>query len=201
MGPSVVVIGNFDGVHCGHQAVLRQARALARRRGLSNITWKQGEIERVPLADASVDVALLSQALHHAADPARALAEAARIVVPGGKVLVLELRGHDQAWVRERLGDRWLGFDEVPARAAQRAGSRKVTVGAQERRPVTVIVGVGSSRCFRRSVLVEGRRPDHDTRPRRTSTPSAGRRRRQKVLTVLRAHRARRRDEDDDQRH
>ena len=129
------------------EAVLRQARALARRRGLSNITWKPGEIEHVPLDNASVDVALLSQALHHAADPARALAEAARIVVPGGRVLVLELRGHDQAWVRERLGDRWLGFDDKSLRALlQRAGLAhvKVTVGARKKGdPFTVLIASG----------------------------------------------------------
>ena len=139
------------------EVVLRQARGLARRRGLSNITWKLGEIERVPLADASVDVALLSQALHHAADPARALAEAARIVVPGGKVLVLELRGHDQAWVRERLGDRWLGFDDKSLRALlQRAGLAhvKLAVGARKKGdPFTVIVASGVRAGTRRSVL------------------------------------------------
>ena len=66
----------------------------------------------------SVDVALLSQALHHAEDPARALAEAARILVPGGRVLVLDLREHEEAWVRERLGDRWLGFTTPSADSA-----------------------------------------------------------------------------------
>jgi ArsR family transcriptional regulator len=130
------------------EVVLRQARSLARRRGLSNITWKAGEIERVPLPDASVDVALLSQALHHAADPARAMAEAARIVAPGGTVLVLELRGHDQAWVRERLGDRWLGFDDTSLRALlQRAGLErvKIAVGARKKGdPFTVLVASGT---------------------------------------------------------
>jgi SAM-dependent methyltransferase len=92
--------------------VLDRARALAARRGVTNVSWEVGEIERVPLADASVDLVLLSQALHHADDPARALAEAARVVVPGGRILILDLRRHDQAWVRERLDDRHLGFDD-----------------------------------------------------------------------------------------
>jgi ArsR family transcriptional regulator len=92
--------------------VLDRARALATRRGVDNVSWEVGEIERLPIADASVDVALLSQALHHADDPARALAEAHRVVTPGGRLLVLDLRAHDQAWVRDRLDDRHLGFDD-----------------------------------------------------------------------------------------
>jgi ArsR family transcriptional regulator len=92
--------------------VLARARALASRRGVSNVSWEVGEIEQLPIADASVDVALLSQALHHADDPARALAEAYRVVAPGGRLLILDLRAHDQAWVRDRLDDRHLGFDD-----------------------------------------------------------------------------------------
>ncbi len=132
------------------EVVLRQARALARRRRVTNITWKLGEIEKAPLASASVDVALLSQALHHAADPKRAVAEAARIVVPGGRVLVLELRAHDQAWVRERLGDRWLGFDDKALRALlEGAGLAdvKVTVGARKTGdPFTVLIASGKKK-------------------------------------------------------
>ena len=82
--------------------VLKRARALATRRRVRNVIWKRGELDKLPLRDASVDVALLSQALHHAPDPARALAEAARIVAAGGRVLVLDLREHGEQWVTER---------------------------------------------------------------------------------------------------
>ena len=74
--------------------------------------WRRGELEKLPIEDESVDVALLSQALHHASDPARAVAEAARITVPGGRVLILDLRQHQEEWVRAKLGDRSLGFRE-----------------------------------------------------------------------------------------
>src|SRR3954468_23432614 len=94
--------------------VLDRARDLAARRRVSNIVWKRGTLEKLPLGDGSVEVALLSQALHHADDPARVVREAVRILVPGGRVLVLDLREHTESWVRERLGDRWLGFS--PAR-------------------------------------------------------------------------------------
>ena len=88
--------------------------------------WKRGELEKLPIRDGTVDVALLSQALHHAADPARAVQEAVRILAPGGRVLVLDLREHGETWVRERLGDRWPGFsDDAPAAAAGRRRPRR----------------------------------------------------------------------------
>lgn len=138
-------------------AVLRKARALARKRGVTNVVWKRGELERVPLDAASVDVALLSQALHHAADPAVAIAEAARIVRPGGHVLVLDLRPHDQAWVRDRLGDQWLGFaDDHLVRLLRAAGLAGVRarVGARGAGgPFTVVIASG-----RKAAAVRGRR-------------------------------------------
>ena len=128
--------------------VLARARALAARRRVTNIGWRQGELDRLPLPDASVDVALLSQALHHAEDPARAAAEAARIVRPGGRVLVLELRRHQETWVRERFGDRWLGFEDAELEALlARAGldAVRVQVGARlTGDPFTVLVASGA---------------------------------------------------------
>jgi ArsR family transcriptional regulator len=93
-------------------AVLERARALGLRRRVANVTWKRGDLEKLPIKDETVDVALLSQALHHAASPARAVAEAARITVPGGRVLILDLREHREEWVKTKLGDRTLGFNE-----------------------------------------------------------------------------------------
>jgi ubiquinone/menaquinone biosynthesis C-methylase UbiE/DNA-binding transcriptional ArsR family regulator len=127
--------------------VLKRARALARRRKVSNVTWRRGEIEKVPIKDGGVDVAVLSQALHHAADPARAVAEAARVVAPGGKVLVLDLRAHGEGWVRDRLGDRWQGFeDNALAKLLKDAGLKDVRVGVGARKsgdPFTVLVASG----------------------------------------------------------
>lgn len=127
--------------------VLARAKELAARRRVRNVTWKRGEIEHVPLPDASVDVALLSQALHHSGSPRRALAEAARIVKPGGRVLVLDLRAHDEQWVKTRLGDKWLGFedDELKTMMAE-AGLTdvKLTVGSRKTGdPFTVLIVSG----------------------------------------------------------
>jgi SAM-dependent methyltransferase len=127
--------------------VLKRARALAARRRVSNVTWKRGELESVPIADDTVDVSMLSQALHHADDPTRALQEAARILVPGGRVLVLDLREHEELWVRDRLGDRWLGFTRERLSALlEGAGLTevKVTVGARRTGdPFTVLIASG----------------------------------------------------------
>ena len=129
-------------------AVLKRARALADRRGVKNITWKRGDIEKLPIDRASVDVALLSQALHHAADPSRAVAEAVRILRPGGRVLVLDLREHDQEWVRDRVGDRWLGFKDGQLEALlEDAGLRDVQLRVGARvpgDPFTVLIGRGT---------------------------------------------------------
>jgi SAM-dependent methyltransferase len=127
--------------------VLERAKALARRRGVSNIVWQQGELERVPLGDGTVDVTLLSQALHHATDPGVALAECARITRAGGRVLVLDLRRHDETWVRDRLGDRWLGFDDAQLeKLLKTAGLIDVHVDVGARLtgdPFTVLVASG----------------------------------------------------------
>ena len=143
------------------EAVLKQARALARRRKVTNVEWKRGDVEKLPLDEAGVDVALLSQALHHAAELQPDGDSLRGIVVysltdgrrwthrfgPGGRVLVLDLRVHDQAWVRERLGDRWLGFEDAALeRLMTGAGLTEVKVGVGARKaggPFTVLVASG----------------------------------------------------------
>lgn len=129
-------------------AVIRKARDLASRRRVTNVVWKRGELDALPLKDGSVDVALFSQALHHAPDPGAAVKEAARILAPGGRVLILDLREHEEAWVRERLGDRWLGFSERTLRkmlAGAGLEKIKVTVGARRTGdPFTVLIASGT---------------------------------------------------------
>ena len=131
-------------------AVLRRAKGLAERRRVKNVVWKRGELERLPLADATVDVAMLSQALHHAQNPVRAVAEAARVTKPGGRVVVLDLRSHQEAWVRTKLGDRVLGFsDEELKRMLAAAGLADVRVGVGARKtgdPFTVLIACGTRR-------------------------------------------------------
>jgi hypothetical protein len=79
--------------------------------------------------------------------------EAARVVRPGGKIVVLDLRAHTEGWVREKLGDRWLGFaDEELERLLTSAGLTGVKVGVGSRGsgdPFTVLVASGTRRAPR----------------------------------------------------
>ena len=128
--------------------VLDRGRELATRRKLRNITWKRGDIERVPIDDASMDIVLLSQALHHAEHPDRAMAEAHRILRPGGRLIVLDLRAHEEAWVKTKLGDKWLGFSEAALHdLIHNAGFTKPIVRIGARRtgdPFTVLIAAGT---------------------------------------------------------
>jgi SAM-dependent methyltransferase len=85
---------------------------LARKNGLSNLTYKLGDIEKVPLPDGSVDLAILSQALHHAIHPQSAVQEAFRILRKGGQILILDLKEHGFEKAHELYADVWLGFRE-----------------------------------------------------------------------------------------
>ncbi|WP_404422559.1 ArsR/SmtB family transcription factor [Nibricoccus sp. IMCC34717] len=85
---------------------------LAAKNNLANLAYKLGDIEAVPLPDSSVDLAILSQALHHAQHPQKAIHEAHRILKPGGQVLILDLKDHTFEKARELYADVWLGFKE-----------------------------------------------------------------------------------------
>jgi len=110
----------------------------AKKNGLKNLRFKLGDLENPPLDDASVDVAILSQALHHAEKPDRAIAAAHRILRPGGQLLVLDLARHKFEQAHELYGDRWLGFTEGELHGWLEAASFKsieVTVVAREDEP------------------------------------------------------------------
>ncbi|MFO0983536.1 MAG: metalloregulator ArsR/SmtB family transcription factor [Planctomycetota bacterium] len=120
------------------EKMLQTVATKALRAGLSNIEFRSGEIDALPLAEQEVDVVILSQVLHHADSPARALDEAHRVLKPGGRVIVLDLRKHQEAWVRDKLKDVWLGFNEdelLRLMKQARFAAAQVTITSREPRP------------------------------------------------------------------
>lgn len=109
---------------------------LAAKNNLSNLAYKLGDIENVPLEEGSVDLAILSQALHHAQHPQKAIDEAHRILRPGGQVLVLDLKSHTFEKARELYADVWLGFKENALHGfLKKAGFEQVEVTTVAQEP------------------------------------------------------------------
>src|SRR5213075_225875 len=86
---------------------------LAKKHGFKNLEYRLGDLEDPPVTKGSVDLVLLSQALHHAIKPERAVQAAHRILKRNGRVVVLDLLSHRFERARELYADRWLGFSEV----------------------------------------------------------------------------------------
>jgi ubiquinone/menaquinone biosynthesis C-methylase UbiE len=92
-------------------AMLSAARK--RLHGVENVDIRNGRLEALPLADAEVNVALLFLVLHYAAEPANVIAEAVRVLKPGGRLLVLDMMPHDRQDLRQTMGHLWQGFDSA----------------------------------------------------------------------------------------
>jgi ArsR family transcriptional regulator len=89
---------------------------LARENGIANLEYRLGDLESPPIEDATVDLAFFSQSLHHALHPDRAVAAAARLLKPGGRIVILDLKKHSFEQARDLYADTWLGFSEVELR-------------------------------------------------------------------------------------
>ncbi len=90
-------------------AAMLQA-AKKRLHGFENIDLRRGELEALPIDDARLDAATLMLVLHHVPDPARALAEVARVLKPEGRVIIADMLPHDRDNYRQQMGHVWLGF-------------------------------------------------------------------------------------------
>lgn len=90
--------------------------ARTRLASLPNVDVRRGSLEALPIEDAQLDLALLALVLHHLPDPGRAIAEAARVVAPGGRVLIVDMLPHDRSDYQQQMGHVWLGFSEPQIR-------------------------------------------------------------------------------------
>jgi len=116
------------------ERMVEYGRELARKHGVKNLDYRQGDLEELPIESASVDVAFFSQSLHHAQHPDRAVREAFRILRPGGRIAILDLLKHNCEEVRELYAHLWLGFAEVEmTRFLKRAGFRAVQTSVVHR--------------------------------------------------------------------
>ena len=88
-------------------------RDLALRHGVTNLDYRQGDLENPPIEPESVDLAFFSQSLHHAPHPQKAVDAARRILKPGGRIVILDLVRHNFEEARDLYADLWLGFAEV----------------------------------------------------------------------------------------
>ena len=94
------------------EAMLARARALCRNEGLDNVEFCNADVGDIPFADAVFDACNCSMVLHHVVQPKIALAEMARVVRPGGHLMVTAFCRHEQTWMRDELAHHRLGFDK-----------------------------------------------------------------------------------------
>jgi ubiquinone/menaquinone biosynthesis C-methylase UbiE len=90
--------------------------AKSRLKGAEGVDFRLGTLEALPIDDAELDVAVMALVLHHVPEPARALAECARVLKSGGRVLVIDMQPHDRVEYQQQMGHVWLGFPEKQMR-------------------------------------------------------------------------------------
>ena len=122
---------------------------LASRHGLLNLEYRIGDIEDPPIEPGTLDLAILSQALHHAGHPQRAIDAALRILKPGGRLIVLDLLQHQFEEARRLYADRWLGFSEAElAGMMEKSGFVKIETVVADRETAApkfqTLLGIGT---------------------------------------------------------
>jgi ArsR family transcriptional regulator len=108
-------------------AMLQAARK--RLQPFDNVELRRGDLEALPIDDARLDAATLMLVLHYVPEPERALAEVARVLKPGGRVILVDMLPHDRDSYRQQMGHIWLGFaEDHVARMFEDAGFGKIRV-------------------------------------------------------------------------
>ena len=135
--------------------------ARRRLRDFGNVEVRRGELESLPIDDATLDAATLMLVLHHAPDPAVVLADVARTMRSGGRLLVTDMLPHDHEEYRQQMGHVWLGFSEEQMQRAAEAAR----------------TAAGFARASRdRSRASEGRRSSRRVSEARRCSPAKRRR-------------------------
>ncbi len=100
------------------ESMLGVARERPELAKAANVEFRQGDLSRLPLDDGAVDLAIAVLVLHHVPSPGDAVREIARVVRPGGNVLIVEHQAHELREFHDRMQDRWWGFapDELVTR-------------------------------------------------------------------------------------
>ena len=98
----------------GSIAMLNAAKK--RLQSFDNVDLRRGDLEALPMGHAIVDAATAMLVLHHVAEPSKALAEAARVLKPGGRIVIVDMLPHDRENYRQQMGHVWLGFSEGQVR-------------------------------------------------------------------------------------
>jgi ubiquinone/menaquinone biosynthesis C-methylase UbiE/DNA-binding transcriptional ArsR family regulator len=110
----------------------------ARKNKLKNLEFRLGDLENPPIQPESVDLVILSQALHHATSPKECLASSHKILRPGGQIMMLDLLRHNFEQAHDLYGDRWLGFTETDLHTwLEETGFKQIEVSvvAREEQP------------------------------------------------------------------
>jgi ArsR family transcriptional regulator len=129
------------------EKIIEFGAAKAKKNGLKNLEFRLGDLEHPPIQPETVDLVILSQALHHAENPANAIVQAHRILKAGGQIMILDLLRHNFERAHELYGDRWLGFEESDLHKwldAARFKNVDISVVAREEEPphfATILAG------------------------------------------------------------
>jgi len=132
--------------------MLDAARAKAATEPDLQIEFRHGEASELPLSDGEVDAAFAHMVLHYLPSPSDAIAEMARVVEPGGTVVVVDFVPHQHEWMREELGVSWLGF------SAEEVAGWFLAVGLIDFR-LEEHAGFASSRDLPATFIASGRHP------------------------------------------
>ncbi len=147
-------VGSGIGVDAS-RAMLALARARLARPGLTHCAVRLGDMYRLPFPDGVHDVVVLQMVLHHAEDPAGAIAEAARVLRPGGLLLAIDLDAHDRADLAERFAHRWPGFSQARMNELFTAAGLSPAATARVAGPLAVLLHAAHAPAYAEMTTLE----------------------------------------------